>query len=124
MIRISLDEAYVFDMLSIITIKLKYNKDNKQISDSMDRMMWEIGSQIGIQCFNAVVESKEFKSLIKANKEIFDRINAIKQRGEKLGDATFVDMRNYDRFLAKKALQKKFFPGKDFTEQKFGYDQK
>lgn len=116
MIKISLDEAYVFDMLSILCVKMKkLNGDKFEITRyKYETLTNEIQEQIGVFLFEKIISSKEFLEMIDANEKIF---NLIDQDKTKDSLAQITDDANHIRFLKKLALQDKFFDQK-LTEMK------
>lgn len=121
MIQISVDEAVAFDMLAILSIKSRKNPIPSLFANEL-ALSAEIEHQLGDR-YMAVMESSEYDRLYQTNLRVFDRIDLLKSRGEQPGDATFIDQENYQRWLCKRDLQRQFFPGSPFTEQKLGYDQ-
>lgn len=118
MIKISLDEGYVFDILSILQVKIfKTSKENKKINSSFEKMKHEIIQQIGEQKFNEIFLSPEYANLFNANSLTFDLVDKVKTDdgiGKKVDDA------NYHRYICKTNLQKKFF-NNEVSEIKIGY---
>ena len=57
MIYIKVDEAYAFDMLSVLDIKKKNSLKDQQNFDSMTQY---IGSQIDTQLFQLIIKSEVF----------------------------------------------------------------
>ena len=115
MIKISVDEAYAFDYMSILDIKLEMNDSVTNIFNVIKN---DLINQIGLEKFNEVVTSEEYKNLKHSNKITFDAVDKAKT-DEVL--ASFVDMCNYERMLCKKKLQDKFFNDK-LSELKIGYE--
>jgi hypothetical protein len=112
MINLSVDEAYVFDYLSILQIK----KNNTLIDlRNFDNCATSIMSQIGKQLFNKVVASEQYANLVKTNQLVYDQIEQI--RGGTNLSAKEVDDANMLRFKYKKELQKIFF-NTNLVEQK------
>ena len=108
MLSVSLDEGYVFDMLSILEIKSKVftgQKYNKAI-ESMTIMSNEIIAQIGKARFDSIISSDEYQNLYNANKKVFVLIDMAKTED---GLSKYTDDANYERYLKKVDLQKKFF---------------
>ena len=118
MIKVSVDEAYAYDMLSILMVKSEVRKD-KASYDLYHKLEIEIANQTYNHA--GVMASQEFLRLVNTNAMLFKKIDDIKVNGEKIGDAKEIDTLNYERFLAKKNLQSKFFPNIPITEQKIGY---
>jgi hypothetical protein len=116
MIKISVDEAYVFDMLSIFDVKIK-NLSGEKLAITLEKfsdMVEEVVSQIGKEKFDLIYASSEYKEMIQANQIIFDLVDE-SQKVE--GMAKVTDDANYARFLAKMNLQKAHFDN-DLTEVK------
>jgi hypothetical protein len=117
MITISLDESYVFDILSIYQVKKIKSPDNPIHANNFDRLYSEIELQIGTDKISEILSSEEFINLFEANSKTFDLVDLVKQdpcKGKELDDC------NYNRYLKKIALQEKFFCSK-ITELKIGY---
>jgi hypothetical protein len=115
MIKISVDEAYAFDYLSILDIKLERNDAVKNIIDIIKN---DLINQLGFEKFNEIIASEEYINLKHSNKLTFDAVNKAKT-DEVL--ASFVDTCNYQRMICKKKLQDKFFD-KKLSELKIGYE--
>lgn len=115
MIKISLDEAYIFDYLSILEVKYSINK-KKSIYANILRVSNEIIDQIGFELFDKILKSEEYRNLKDKNKFVFDLV----EKAEKSdGLANEVALANIDRWNFKNKLQEKFF--KSQTEEvKFG----
>jgi len=116
MINLLVDEAYAFDFLSIFYIK-RNNSDLtlKAWSECKDYIKDQIPDK-----FNKIIKSKEYKNLLKANLKTFKAVD--KAKIDKI-KASYVDSCNYERYLAKKALQTKFF-STSLKETKIGYKNK
>jgi hypothetical protein len=113
MISILLDEGYAFDYLSILEIKSNKNGDKMAYNHCKENII----SQIGLYEFLEIESSPEYKELLEANFHTFNLVDAVKS-DTCLGAE--VDRSNYQRFLKKQALQKKFF-GSIGHEIKIGY---
>lgn len=111
MIKVSLDEAYVFDMLAILDVKKQLFSSEKLDSVMSARaiMVDEICNQIGDDRFDEIISSDEYLNLIKANNLVFNLVDQTKTEG---GLAKQVDDANYNRYLKKQNLQNKFFTTK------------
>ena len=118
MIKISVDEATAYDMLSILALKIL--NGSKEAERPHLWLSVELEQQIGHRHYQ-IVSSPEYEALFQANERVFERINAIKVL-EEAGDATYIDQQNYQRYLCKKRLQKSFFSESKLTEVKLGYD--
>lgn len=113
MINLLVDEGYAFDYLSILEIKS--NKSNNK--ELYNHCKENIISQVGLYNFLEIESSTEYKALLEANLNTFNLVDAVKL-DPCLGME--VDKSNYERFLKKQALQKKFF-GSISNEIKIGY---
>ena len=116
MIKISLDEAYVFDMLSVFDVKIKKFHGEK-LAKTLEKffdMVQEVVDEIGKDKYDIIVSSSEYQKMIEANQRVFDLIDESKND---TGLAKVTDDANYDRHVAKMALQKRFFES-DLTEFK------
>lgn len=117
MIKITVDEAFAYDLLSITAIKAGVDRT------TMSRVLVladQIVEQVTFEVHETVIASPEYRDLRAANQRVFDLINLYKTRGELVGDAKAIDMANLDRYRAKQALQTRFF-GTELTERKLGY---
>lgn len=116
MINISVDEGFAFDMLSISEVK--YNvAETDENEENFERIKLDIYRAIGSELLNKILDSKEYERLFIANWNVFKLVDAVKTQTCLGGD---VDKANYERFLAKKALQEKYFNSK-YSEVKIGY---
>lgn len=121
MIKISLDEAYVFDLLSILDLKRNKStkkEDNQKHIENYNILYDEISEQITDIKMYQIIKSKEYKDLIDINTKVFDLVDLGK---EQEGLTRITAMANYDRFILKNKLQKKFFQN-PLKEVKIGYD--
>jgi hypothetical protein len=121
MIKISLDEGYIFDILSIYELKINKSdtieKKNQNI-ENYSNLKSEIVDQIGIGLFDTIIESEEYKKLYTANSDTFDVVDKAKT-DEVL--ASMVDKCNHVRYICKQNIQVKFF-NKKLSETKIGYE--
>jgi hypothetical protein len=111
MISISVDEAYAFDYLSILSIKRNINSD---CYDHWFDCYSYIENQLGKNKMIEIVNSIEYIDLIKANQLTFDAVE--KARYGSI-TAKEVDQANMLRYDKKNQLQQKFF-SKDIKEIK------
>lgn len=116
MLKISLDEAYVFDMLSVFDVKIKKLTGEKLLVtlDKHSNMVEEVIEQITSEKYNEIISSSEYKKMILANERVFELIDESKTD---TGLAKITDDANFDRHIAKMNLQKKFFDN-ELTEVK------
>ena len=108
MLKISLDEGYVFDILSILEVKCDIFTDEKLkvSSEARSFLEHEIIQQIGIESYRKIIESIEYKNLKQSNLETFRMVDLARASD---GLAKEVDAANYERYLCKKILQETFF---------------
>lgn len=115
MINIPVDEAYAFDYLSILELKL----DNNYIPESRVKEVADvIISQIGKSLFDDIKSSIEYKNLYDANQLTF---NAVDDAKTDKCTASYVDKCNYQRMIKKRELQEKWFDN-SINETKIGYE--
>lgn len=116
MIKISLDEAYVFDLLSIFQVKINNFSGEKleKTINTMSDLIEEIQSQIGSDLYNEIVSSPFYSELVAANQYVFDLVDQSKDNDNL---AKITDDANFARHIKKMALQKHFFKN-DLTEFK------
>jgi hypothetical protein len=69
MLSISLDEGAVFDILSINIVKYQKNP-SQPLADTIMWMKTEIKNQVGIPKFLQIIESDEFKELVRINEVV------------------------------------------------------
>lgn len=116
MLTIKVDEAEVFDRLSILLVKSKKNPSIKN-SQNYHSLANEIKEQIGLEKMQEVLNSQVFWNLWEANEKVFNGVDLAKMD---LIASSELDARNYKRFLFKQELQRKFFNG-ELNEVKLGY---
>lgn len=107
MIMIPVDEADAFDRVSIAIVKGDLN--------TLSRIASSYVAQRSIKEWQYIRESEEFSALLKSNQDTFEMVERAKID---MCSACDVDRANYHRYLAKKALQDKFFPTSPITETK------
>ncbi|NBW16243.1 MAG: hypothetical protein EBR82_50510 [Caulobacteraceae bacterium] len=109
MIKVSLDEAYIFDLLSILDLKKDKSKNIESYNTHIENyhnLYLEILNQIGIEKLTEILNSEEYKELKETNIKVFDLVDlGLKDQG--LAGETARE--NYKRFILKNKLQKKFF---------------
>ena len=113
MINLLVDEGYAFDYLSILEIKSMKNGNKEFYNICKENIIY----QIGLYNFLEIESSNEYKNLLEANLNTFNLVDAVKTNSC-LGKE--VDESNYQRYLNKMALQKKFF-NSQIKEAKIGY---
>lgn len=115
MITILVDEAYAFDYLAIL--QLKVDKGYLEQEDINPDIQF-VKTQVGPILYDEVVASSVYKQLYAANLKTFDAVDAAKE--DKIL-ASEVDRCNYGRSVAKRLLQEQFFGG-NLRETKIGYE--
>lgn len=114
MVNILVDEGYAFDYLSILDVKRKKNTECEQ---SWSNCYNYLKNQFDIDKWSTMINSREYKNMIVANELTFDAVDQAKYNKV---TAKYVDDCNYERYLAKKKFQDKFFNTK-LSETKIGY---
>lgn len=115
MIFIEVDEAYAFDYLSILQVK---KQKSSSAIETWSRCYLNIQTQFDSEKWFLMINSEEYKNMIKANELTFDAVDKAKNNGV---TAQHVDYCNYQRHSAKQNFQKKFFTS-DLSELKIGYE--
>ena len=114
MINLKVSEAYAFDYLAILQIKCEM--DTKAHFATYAACVNNIIDEIGDNDkWNKIMNSSQYQALYDANKRTFNAVTLAK-KDEVI--ASYVDKCNNERFLAKKALHKKFFPEEAYNEKK------
>lgn len=117
MIKMTVSEAYAYDFHSIAAVKR-----DKMPSAQSEQNWWRIDDdivrQVGAEKHQLILGSTEYERLYAVNLRLYELVDLAKKDVVK---ASEVDQGVYDRWLAKKALQDKFFPSSQYQEQKFGY---
>lgn len=116
MIKVSLDEAAIFDILTILLIKTKKSPDLQHTKNYLN-FVADIKDEIGLEKLYSVMSSVEFENLRAANLAVF---NAVSLAAKDEVKASELDILNYCRFTCKQALQQKHFDT-SLSEQKIGY---
>lgn len=112
MINLLVDEAYAFDFLSILEVK---NNKMGVCEEYIIKCCESIKDQIGVVLFEEIIKSKEYKALYEANLNVFETIDLAKQD---LVTASEVDTLNFERYINKTKLQKRFFEITTLEEKK------
>jgi hypothetical protein len=113
MIKISLDEAYAYDLLAISEVKKNKNILNAEKIYSIIES--DIISQIGNEFHNLIIFSIEYSNIVKANADTFE---AVEKARYSFVEAREMDDCNMKRYKAKIAIQNKFFPNSELLERK------
>jgi hypothetical protein len=123
MIKVTIDEASAFDMLSILEIKLigewRMNaKKKKKLNENYELLKGEIIESIGEQKYNEILDSEEYRFLLASNNGVFQMIDKVKEsKAREAQTAKVVQSMNDDRFRLKSELQTQFF-NNQLIEQK------
>lgn len=112
-VNLCVDLAYAFDFLSILQVKADEIKDDISFNNFKYQKDY-IAKQVKPLLFKKIIDSKEYKDLYSVNKNLWDSINLIKT---KKISAKYIDDLNYQRWIIKNKLQKRFFKTKT-SEQK------
>ena len=115
MINLLVDEAYAFDYLSILEVKKEKSKTS---NDTWNTCYMYLKNQFDSQKWLSIINSEEYKDMIKANQLTFIAVDKAKNNEV---TAQYVDYCNYQRHAAKQNFQKKFFTS-DLSELKIGYE--
>lgn len=123
MIKVSVDESYAYDMLSILKVKAIETANDEAIHKRALDNYLSFGKELSLQLpeHDLVTESVEYLELFETNLQLFKKIDQIKTSGANVNDARTIDELNYQRYLLKKKIQEKYFPNSAFKEQKIGY---
>lgn len=115
--KISLDECYVLDYLSILEVKIKNNPERLDaVLPQYLSLLKEIEDQISEQKLEEILKSEEYQRLFEANNKVFKLVDKAEKS---VGLAKNVALSNLERWRAKNEIQKKFF-GKETRELKLG----
>ncbi len=121
MIKINVDEAAAYDMLAIQSIKNEHNGRLSMMEiEEHTVFSYQIGREVGQELHVVILASSEYEALRLANQRVFEAVDIVKL--PYTFDARWIDGLNYQRYVAKQALQKRWFPDKPLTERKLGYD--
>lgn len=121
MIKISVDESFGYDLISIAQVKFLKSPSNATIAN-LERLLGEMESQIDPLLHKQVLSSPEYADLREANLYLFDIFDEMKRPDKTECYDLKADRLNYRRFECKRALQAKFFPQSALTEIKLGYE--
>lgn len=113
MIKVQIDEAAAFDMLSILELK---SRNSFVSSNQYASMLNDIVYQVGSDKFNEVKESELYRHLLNTNSVIFNFVDLLNEG--KLGiDASVVHILNTSRYKFKQEIQNKYFTS-ELAEEK------
>ena len=104
MIYLIVDEAYAFDYLSILDVKVDEIRTS-ECSEAFLRCYQTMKDQMSD--IESVMRSKEYSDLKEANRMVFKLVDKAKRDEVKASD---VDRGNHERCKKRKALQDRFFP--------------
>lgn len=109
--NLPVDPGFAFDYLAILQVK-----SSKGLVVSKELIL--VGGELKRQCpgnFEAILDSPEYYELLEANRVTFELVDLAKIDQCK---ASEVDQSNYRRYLAKVALQERFWPANPVLERK------
>ncbi len=121
MITITESEAFIYDLLAGLVVKIQHNPSNEALKGRLMVLDNEIQEQVGAMLHEQVCASEEYRLLLGILNDIYVRNDLIKTRPPTGDDMAYTDGKVGDRWRAKAALQEKWFPKTGFTEVKFGY---
>lgn len=107
-----LDESVAFDMLAILMVK---TLNGLPAGDEYQSLDTQIRTQLGTDAVWEILDSPEYHDLLSANRLVFECVG--KAKTDQI-TAKEVDAANHRRYLAKKALQTKFWPKSPLRELK------
>jgi len=118
-IKCSKDIGGWFDELAIINVKINLCHGPKKDLNILNfkQLSNEIKEQIGELLYNKIFGSEDYQELYEANLLVFKKVEEAQKT---VGLAKEIDSLNYERYLKKSALQKKYFGG-EIKEIKIGY---
>lgn len=105
--------------MSIYEVKAAIHNNDKQARENEESTKNFLIRQLGKNFHQNIVNSDEYLDLLEVNLELYRLVDAVKSEPHLGKD---VDNAVYKRRLAKIALQNKFFPNTELSEQKFGYE--
>ena len=116
---IDIEPGQVFDMLAIINVKINQSTDGlkEKNIENFEELAAQIKKRIGELKFNQIFESPEYEELYQSNLDTYNLVELAQKDNNLAGR---IDRQNYDRFVKKSILQKKFF-NEDIKEIKIGY---
>lgn len=109
-VLLPVDAAYALDYLAILLVKREAGLPVKTEGNAIYGSLRD-----QIPNFREILDSLEFRCLREVNRQTFD---AIEMAHKDVISAKRVQEINHTRYLAKKALQEKFWPSQPLTEQK------
>lgn len=112
MILLPVDASYALDYLAVLKVKAGNGLD---CESEMERVEALLEVQIGKDLYLKITSSDEFHQSYLANQRVFDAIEKA-HRGKI--SARRVQEINHERYLAKQALQKRFWPKVELMERK------
>lgn len=111
-ILLPVDAAYAFDYLAILMVK---QDRGLQVNGELSRLEKFLEAQLGEDEMRKVMKSGEFHASYVANGNVFEAIEAAHTGTI---PARRVQEINHQRFEAKRALQKRFWPKVELMEKK------
>ena len=91
--------AFAYDLLAIAAIKALHNPDSNEAKGNLMLLEDEIQRQVGALLHEQVCASVEYANLFKVNEEMYVAIDALNEKGEMHGMATYINDRVHQRRL-------------------------
>lgn len=123
MIKISVDEGYAFDILSIFEVKVNNCTDTAKVQSSKDgfyKLHEELLNQLGYVKMYEIINSQEYRDLYNENLTTFTLVDKIRASDE-VSIGKDIDLNNLRRFECKRKLQSRFF-NTNMVETKTKYE--
>jgi hypothetical protein len=109
-------ESFCFDFFSILAVKFSDSNNDINQKNFLD-CLTSFEDQLGKEKCSEILDSEEYKRLYKINLDTFNAIEYIRVNGDVMSVTAFHEL-NDQRTLAKKRLQKRFFPNSEMIEVK------
>lgn len=116
-LSLPVDPGFFFDFLAIQEVKLDTHKTTQNAINWRETHVAAV-KQLGDDRVEEICNSDEYAALYDINLKVFNAVDAAKTDAVL---ASEVDRLNFQRYTRKIALQAKFFPDTEVSEQKIGY---
>jgi hypothetical protein len=107
MINLLVDEAYAFDYLAILLIKLTSDAKNQNKITAYIQCAEHLTNQLGEKKFQEIITTPEYKEIISANQRVFDLVDSLRENVKIT--ANQIDDANLYRYKAKQKFQINLF---------------
>lgn len=121
MIKLDVNEAEGYDRLSVEQIKFTKYPNNKLAEENYRFRFRRLEEDVGKEVHQAIIQSQEYNNLLQLNLRMFETIDLLKSPNRDKCYDEIIDNMVFERKKLQEILQKKFFPDKPYTQQKFGY---